>query len=277
MYTAIKQSCSAASLQRADGIVALGWLVDDMSEETAAVTGKRSPLWKRLLPLVVLVALLVAFFTSGLNDYATFDTLKNNRETLLAFVRDHFMLAIVIYVVGYAILTAASVPVASLVTISGGFLLGIYLGTFLTVLAATIGATVLFLLARTAFGEPLRERVGPYIRKMEEGFQENQVNYLLFLRLVPVFPFFAVNLAPAFLGVSVRAFIVTTFVGIIPGTAVYTIVGAGLGSVFDRGEEFSVDSVLTPEILAALAGLGVLALVPIVIKKLKKRRAATSE
>lgn len=251
--------------------------MDDMSEETAAVTGKRSPLWKRLLPLVVLVALLVAFFASGLKDYATFDTLKNNREALLAFVRDHLLLAIAIYVLGYAVLTAASVPVASLVTISGGFLFGSYLGTFLTVLSATMGATVLFLLARTAFGEALRQKVGPYIRKMEEGFRENQVNYLLFLRLVPVFPFFVVNLAPAFLGVSVRAFVATTFIGIIPGTAVFTIVGAGLGSVFDRGEAFSADSVLTPEILAALAGLGALALVPIVIKKLKKRRTATSE
>ena len=248
-----------------------------MSEKTAVGAAKRSPLWKRLLPLAFLVVVLIAFFASGLNEYATFDTLKDNREALLAFVRDYFVIAILIYVVGYAFLTAASVPVASLVTIAGGFLFGSYLGTFMTVLAATIGATVLFLLARTAFGEPLRERVGPYIRRMEEGFQEDQASYMLFLRLVPVFPFWVVNLAPAFLGVSTRVFMVTTFVGIIPGTAVFTIVGAGLGSVFDRGESFSVDSVLTPEILAALAGLGILALVPIVVKKLRKRRAERSE
>ncbi|MEM7121155.1 MAG: TVP38/TMEM64 family protein [Pseudomonadota bacterium] len=248
-----------------------------MSEKTAVGAGKRSPLWKRLLPLAFLVAVLIAFFATGLNDYATFDTLKENRETLLTFVRDYFVIAILIYVLGYAFLTAASVPVASLVTIAGGFLFGSYLGTFLTVLAATIGATVLFLLARTAFGEALQERVGPYIRRMEEGFQEDQVNYMLFLRLVPVFPFWVVNLAPAFLGVSTRVFAITTFIGIIPGTAVFTIVGSGLGSVFDRGESFSIDSVLTPEILAALAGLGILALVPIVVKKLRKRRAASSQ
>ncbi len=248
-----------------------------MSEKTAVGAAKRSPLWKRLLPLAFLVAVLIAFFATGLNDYATFDTLKENRETLLAFVRDYFIFAILIYVVGYAFLTAASVPVASLVTIAGGFLFGSYLGTFLTVLAATIGATTLFLLARTAFGEALQERVGPYIRRMEKGFQEDQANYMLFLRLVPVFPFWVVNLAPAFLGVSTRVFMITTFIGIIPGTAVFTIVGAGLGSVFDRGESFSIDSVLTPEILAALAGLGILALVPIVVKKLRKRRAASSE
>lgn len=247
-----------------------------MSEKTAAGAAKRAPLWKRLLPLAFLVAVLIAFFATGLNDYATFDTLKENRETLLAFVRDYVVIAIVIYVVGYAFLTAASVPVASLVTIAGGFLFGSYLGTFLTVLAATIGATVLFLLARTALGEPLQERVGPYIRRMEEGFQEDQVNYMLFLRLVPVFPFWVVNLAPAFLGVSTRVFAITTFIGIIPGTAVFTIVGSGLGSVFDRGESFSIDSVLTPEILAALAGLGILALVPIVVKKIRKRRASSS-
>jgi uncharacterized membrane protein YdjX (TVP38/TMEM64 family) len=227
--------------------------------------------------LAVLVAILIAFFAFGLEDYATFEALKNNRETLLAFVRDNFVLAVLIYVVGYAVLTAASVPVASLVTVAGGFLFGIWLGTFLTVLAATLGSTVLFVLARTAFGEVLRQRAGPYVRRMEEGFRENQVSYMLFLRLVPIFPFFAVNLAPAFLGVSTAVFVVTTFVGIIPGTAVYTIVGAGLGSVFDRGESFSLDSALTPEIIAALVGLGVLSLVPIAVKKLRRRSKAGRE
>ncbi|TFG86785.1 MAG: TVP38/TMEM64 family protein, partial [Hyphomicrobiales bacterium] len=216
-----------------------------MADKSVAVPGKQSSMWKRLVPLAILAAVLIAFFALDLDDYATFDTLKDTREALLGFVRDNFVLAILIYVVGYALLTAASVPVASLVTVAGGFLFGIWLGTFLTVLAATVGATVLFLFARSALGEPLRQRAGPYIRKMEEGFQENQVNYLLFLRLVPVFPFFAVNLVPAFLGVGTMVFAVTTFIGIIPGTAVYTIVGAGLGSVFDRGEEFSLDSVLT--------------------------------
>ena len=248
-----------------------------MTDKTVAVPRKAVAKWKRLAPLAVLVAILVAFFAFGLDDYATFDVLKDNRADLLGFVRDHFVLAILIYVIGYAVLTAASVPVATLVTVAGGFLFGIYLGTFLTVLAATLGATVLFLFARSALGEPLRQRAGPYVRKMEKGFQENQVNYMLFLRLVPVFPFFAVNLAPAFLGVGTAVFAVTTFIGIIPGTAVYTIVGAGLGSVFDRGEEFSVESVLTPEILAALAGLGVLALVPIVIKKLRGRSKPQSD
>ena len=248
-----------------------------MADKMVAVAGKQFSMWKRLVPLAILAALLIAFFASGLDKYATFDTLKDNREALLAFVRDNFLLAILIYVVGYALLTAASVPVASLVTVAGGFMFGIWFGTFLTVLAATIGATVLFLFARSALGEPLRQRAGPYIRRMEQGFQEDQVNYLLFLRLVPVFPFFAVNLAPAFLGVGAMVFAVTTFIGIIPGTAVYTIVGAGLGSVFDRGEQFSLDSVLTPEILAALVGLGILSLVPIVIKKLRRRSKAGAE
>jgi len=242
-----------------------------MADKSVAVPGRQTTWWKRMAPLAILVAILVAFFAFGLDRYATFDALKDNREALLDFVHDDFVLAMLIYVVGYAILTAASVPIASLVTVAGGFLFGIWLGTFLTVLGATMGATVLFLFARTALGEPLRQRAGPYIRRMEEGFQEDQVNYLLFLRLVPVFPFFAVNLVPAFLGVSTTAFAVTTFIGIIPGTAVYTIVGAGLGSVFDRGEEFSLNSVLTPEIIAALVGLGVLSLVPIAVKRLRRR------
>jgi len=248
-----------------------------MADKSVAVPDRQVSWWKHMVPLAVLIAILIAFFAFGLDKYATFDTLKDNREALLAFVRDNFVLAMLIYVAGYAVLTAASVPVASLVTVGGGFLFGIWLGTFVTVLAATIGATVLFLFARTALGEPLRRRAGPYIRRMEEGFRENQVNYLLFLRLVPAFPFFAVNLVPAFLGVGTAVFTVTTFVGIIPGTAVYTIVGAGLGSVFDRGEEFSFNSILTPEIIAALVGLGVLSLVPIAVKRLRRRSKRSDE
>ena len=248
-----------------------------MADKSVALPDRQVSWWKRVVPLALLIAILIAFFAFGLDKYATFDTLKDNREALLAFVRDNFVLAMVIYVAGYAVLTAASVPVASLVTVAGGFLFGIWLGTFMTVLAATLGATVLFLLARSALGEPLRRRAGPYIRRMEEGFRENQVNYLLFLRLVPAFPFFAVNLVPAFLGVGATVFAVTTFFGIIPGTAVYTIVGAGLGSVFDRGEEFSLNSVLTPEIIAALVGLGVLSLVPIAVKRLRRRSMRSGE
>ena len=157
-------------------------------------------------------------------------------------------------------------------TITGGFLFGQWLGTTYVIFAATIGATILFLAARTALGDVLHAKAGPFLQKMEAGFQENALSYLLVLRLIPAFPFFIVNLVPAFLGVSLRVYVIATFVGIIPGTFVYATVGAGLGSIFDAGGEFSAGSILTPEIITALIGLAILALLPVAYKKVKAKR-----
>lgn len=231
---------------------------------------------RRLLPVAVLAAVLVAFFTFGLDRYVTFEALKANRAALQDFVARNLLLAALIYMLGYAVMTAASLPVATLVTLMGGFLFGVVGGTVLTVFGATLGATMVFMAARTAFGDALRVRARPYIGRMEEGFRRNEVSYMLFLRLMPVFPFFVVNIAPAFLGVKTRTFVVTTFIGIIPGTAVYNIVGAGLGSIFDRGEDFSVASVVTPEIVIGLVGLAILSLAPVVFRHVKHRRPSAS-
>ena len=155
-------------------------------------------------------------------------------------------------------------------TIAGGFLFGQTLGTVYVVFAATVGATILFIAAKTAFGDLLRARAGPFLQRMETGFRENALSYLLVLRLIPAFPFFIVNLVPAFLGVPVGIYIVATFIGIIPGTFVYALVGAGLGSIFDSGEDFTAASILTTEIIAALAGLAILALLPVAYKRWRK-------
>ena len=228
----------------------------------------------RLLPVAVLAGLLVAFFAFGLESYFTFETLKAHRVDLQAFVARNLVLAAILYVAGYALLTAASLPIATLVTLVGGFLFGAAGGTALTVVGATAGATVVFLVARTAFGDALRLRARPYIGRMEQGFARNAWSYMLFLRLMPVFPFFAVNIVPAFLGVRTRIFVVTTFIGIIPGTAVYNIVGDGLGAIFDSGEAFTLANVVTPEIVIGLAGLALLALAPVVLRRLRQGPAA---
>jgi len=232
---------------------------------------RRGGSWKKLLPVAVLVAILVAFFATGTHNHLTFETLRANYVDLQSFVADYFILAMAIYVVGYAIVTAASLPVASLLTLVGGFLFGWLLGTVFTVIGATIGATILFLAARTSFGEPLRQKVKPYIGRMEQGFHKDAFNYLLFLRLMPVFPFFVVNLVPAFLGVSTRLFVITTFIGIIPGSAVYNVIGSGLGEIFESGEEFSLQNAINQEIIIGLAGLALVALAPIVLRKIKGR------
>jgi len=228
--------------------------------------------WQRLLPLGVLAAGLAAFFLFGLDDYLTFETLRDHRAWLLQQVADSAVLTSLAFVAIYIVVVAFSLPGGAVMTITGGFLFGQWLGTLYVIAAATVGATILFLAARTALGDLLRARAGPFLKKMEAGFQENALNYLLVLRLIPLFPFFIVNLVPAFLGVSLRTYVVATFVGIIPGSFVYATVGAGLGSIFDAGEEFTAASILTPQIVTALIGLAILALLPVVYKKVKAKR-----
>jgi uncharacterized membrane protein YdjX (TVP38/TMEM64 family) len=161
-------------------------------------------------------------------------------------------------------------------SITGGFLFGAVWGTVHIVLSATLGATLLFLIAKTSLGDPLRATASPWLQKMQAGFQENALSYLLMLRLVPLFPFFVVNLVPAFLGVALSTYILATFIGIIPGAFIYASVGAGLGSLFEAGKAFRPKDILTPQILMALIGLGVLALMPVVYKKLTGRRTEVS-
>lgn len=228
--------------------------------------------WQRMIPLLVLAVGLVAFFVFGLDEYLTFETLRENRAWLLQQVAESALLTAAIYIVLYILVVAFSLPGGAVMTITGGFLFGQWLGTAYVIFAATVGATILFLAAKTALGDLLRAKAGPFLKKMEAGFQENALSYLLVLRLIPLFPFFIVNLVPAFLGVSLKVFVIATFLGIIPGSFVYATVGAGLGSIFDSGEAFSAGSILTPEIVTALIGLAVLAMLPVAYKKFRARR-----
>jgi uncharacterized membrane protein YdjX (TVP38/TMEM64 family) len=226
---------------------------------------------KRVVPLVALAAAAAAVFAFGLDDYLTFEALRENRHLLTDFVAGQAILAVVLYLLIYAASTATSLPGGAILTVAGGFLFGPWLGTAYVVVAATVGATVVFLIARSTIGNILRAKAEPALRKMERGFQENALSYLLVLRLIPLFPFWLVNLAPALLGVPLRTYVIGTFLGIVPGTLVFALAGAGLGSVFDTDEGFSLASVLTPEVIIALTGLSVLSLTPVVYKKLRAR------
>ena len=228
---------------------------------------------KWLMLLVLLVLGLIAFLAFDLDRYATCASLRTHRQDLLDFVAANSLLAPLLFMSVYVVTVAFSLPGAAVLSITGGFLFGVWLSTSLAVVAATLGATILFIVARTAVGEPLRARAGPWITRMAEGFQENALSYLLVLRLVPLFPFFVVNLVPAFLGVPVRTFVLGTFIGIIPGAIVFNLVGAGLGSIFDAGGACSAKDLLSPQVVAALLGLAVLALIPVVYKKMKGRRS----
>jgi uncharacterized membrane protein YdjX (TVP38/TMEM64 family) len=229
--------------------------------------------WKRLIPLFVLAAGLVAFFALGLDQYLTFDALKENRAWLLDQVEQSPVFAALVYMAIYIAVVAFSLPGGAVMTITGGFLFGQWLGSVYVVFAATVGATILFIAAKTALGDLLRAKAGPFLQKMEAGFREDALSYLLVLRLIPLFPFFIVNLVPAFLGVSLQVFFIATFAGIIPGSFVFATVGAGLGSIFDAGGDFSAGGILTPEIITALVGLAVLALLPVIYKRYKAKRS----
>ncbi|WP_085124237.1 TVP38/TMEM64 family protein [Tistlia consotensis] len=240
--------------------------------ERPQIAGSRRATLKRLVPLAVIAAALAVILLLDLDRYLSLEALKEHREALTAFVAHNALLAAATFMLLYAVATALSVPGALVLTIAGGFLFGSLLATLYVVVGATLGATAVFLAARTALGDSLRRRAGPWLKRMEAGFQENAFSYLLVLRLVPLFPFFVVNLVPAFLGVGLRTYVVATFLGIIPGTYVYALAGAGLGSVFDQGGEVTLGGILTPEVVGALIGLSLLSLLPVVYKWWKTRR-----
>ncbi|MBY6244065.1 TVP38/TMEM64 family protein [Methylosinus sp. Sm6] len=226
---------------------------------------------KRLAPLLALAALIAAAFYLRVDQYLTLDALRDNRAALLAFVRSHDVAAACAYVLAYVGVVALSLPGAAIMTLAGGFLFGVPLGATLTVVGATLGATLLFLIARSVAGDVLRERAGPFLARMADGFRKDAFNYLLFLRLVPVFPFWAVNLAPALLGMRMKPFVAATAIGVVPGTLVFAAFGASLGEIFDAGADVRLQDVFSPTLIAALLGLGALSLLPVVLRRLRER------
>lgn len=231
---------------------------------------------KKLLPLLVIALVAIAAFF-GLRDYLSFETLRDNRDWLIAWRDQNYVLAAFSYVAIYIAAVAFSIPGALIITLTGGFLFGLLAGTFLTVIGATIGATTIFLAAKFGLGDSLfaglKDGTGR-LAKMEAGLREDEVSYLFLMRLVPAVPFFVANLAPAFLGVKLRNYVFTTFLGIIPGTAVYTWVGSGLGEVFARGETPNLGIIFQPVVLGPILGLCALSALPILLKYFRKGSAS---
>lgn len=242
----------------------------------------------RWLPLIILAALMLLVIAMGWHKYLSFKTIGLNYEALQAFISENLIVALLIYMAAYIAVVALSLPGGLIMTLAGGLLFGWQLGVPATIIAATIGATLIFLIAKSSLGEALAAKAGPWVGKLREGFQQNALSYLLFLRLVPAFPFAVVNLAPALLGVPLRTYVIGTFIGIIPGTAAYSIAGAGLGSVVEaqnkvynaclaaKGEAnctYTIDfsALVTKELVIAGVALGFVALIPVVYNWYKKR------
>jgi uncharacterized membrane protein YdjX (TVP38/TMEM64 family) len=223
---------------------------------------------RRVWILLAALAAIGAAHAAGLGDLLSLTALARHREALVGLVADHALVAALGFVGVYVLVVALSVPGAVVLTLVGGFLFGAALGTVLTVTGATIGATLVFLLARRVLGERATlDRLGPQAGRLAEAIRRNAASYLLVLRLVPLFPFFLVNLVPAFVGVRLSTYVLTTVFGILPGTFVFSLAGAGLGGVLDAGGTFDARSVLTPEVIGALLGLALLSLAAIPLRK----------
>jgi uncharacterized membrane protein YdjX (TVP38/TMEM64 family) len=235
----------------------------DVSEDSMTKVQKDRRLWLLLGALAVFTAIRA----TGAESYQSLDALRTHRQDLTAFVATNYALAALTYIGIYILAVAFSVPGALFLTLTGGFLFGATAGTIYTVAGATAGATLIFLFARTLFGDNALKRFGPQAENLAANVQKNAWSYLLVLRLVPLFPFFLVNLIPAFAGVRLSTFVATTFFGIIPGTAVFSLSGAGLGDVLDSGGTISARTILTPEVLTALFGLALLSLAAIPLRQ----------
>lgn len=260
------------------------------SSDNNAVAREASS-YRKYLPLLGLVLFMAFGYAMGWHTYLSFKTIGVNYDALKTFIAAHFAVALAAYMAIYIAAVALSAPGGLVMTLAGGLLFGWQAAIPATVIAATAGATMLFLIAKSSFGESLAAKAGPFLGKFRDGFNENALSYLLFLRLVPLFPFVLVNIAPALLGVPLRTYVAGTFLGIIPGTSAFTVAGAGLGSVVEAQNKvyqaclaanpanpdvdcpYKIDTsaLITKELLAAFVLLGVIALIPVALKYLRGR------
>src|SRR5262249_44236134 len=280
---------------------ALSTMTDENDRSFVAAGGGSSkfPL-RRLVPLIVVIVASAIVFAMGWHRQLSFETLVRHHETLRTFIAAHEAAAVAAYVALYIAAVALSIPVGFYLTMTGGILFGAVLGGAAAIVSATIGAICIFLIAKSAVGDYLVRRAGPLAQRLAQGFRDDAFSYLLFLRLVPIFPFWIVNLVPALVGGKLSTFAAATLLGVIPAplagfcpaTFVFAFVGEGLDSVIaaqqaayqsclaagrsDCRLEFHMHAALTPELVGALAALGVLALLPVVVKRLRARSPAPS-
>ena len=230
---------------------------------------KNSATLIKLLILALFLGGIIVFFALDGQRYLNLETLKANRDALIQYADQHYLSAFVIGFLIYTISTALSLPGGLILSLAVGLVFGRWAGTVLIVFAATLGATLVFLAARYLFADIARKKMGGLAQKINEGFTQDAFNYLLFLRLVPLFPFWLVNLAPAFTNVSLKTYVIATAIGILPGTFVFANLGQSLGRIS------STKDLLTPPIIGAFVLLGVFALIPVLYKKFKAKARAT--
>lgn len=241
-----------------------------MAKDPQKLSGSSIP-WKKILILLIFAGGFSAFFLLGGDQYFNFSILKANRDRLLAYTLNHYWLILIGAMAVYTASTALSLPVATLLSLTTGFLFGLWVGTAIIFFSATLGATLAFLAARYVFAEAVSRRMGTMANKLMSEFHRNDFNYLLFLRLVPLFPFWLINLATAFTPIKVQTYVAATAIGIIPGAFVFTNLGQSLGRID------SPDQLLSFKTISALILLGIFALIPVFVKKFRSIKAKKGE
>ena len=217
----------------------------------------------KLIIIVIFAALITTFFLLGGSDYLTLSALHTHKMALLSYVEQNYVLSVVLACLIYILVVAMSLPGATVLSLAMGFIFGRWLGWSLLLLSATAGAVIVFLLARYLFYDWAKTKLEKIAvtRKIMTSFEQHAVNYLLFLRLVPLFPFWLVNLTMAFTSIKTSQYALGTFFGIMPGSFVFANLGQSLASIE------SLDQLLSPSLLLAFVLLGVLMLVPILITR----------
>ena len=241
-------------------------MTDTVTEIRKSPTGRHLPL--------ILLALGAGLGWGLFGEHLNFQTLAENREALIAFRDAHYLVAALGFILIYTLIVAFSLPGATIATLTGGFLFATFPGALFNITGATLGASAIFLAARSGIGARLAARMEGaegLVKRVKDGIDENQWSMLFLMRLLPVLPFFLANLIPAFLDVPLRRYVISTFFGIMPGALVYTSVGAGLSEVFARGETPDLGLIFEPQILLPILGLSALALLPMAIKLLRGR------
>jgi len=226
-----------------------------------------SPIAGKLLLAVLFVVTVGAFYFFDLMAYLSLDVLKANRDNLLAFTDEHYVPAVALFILLYIAQTAFSLPGATLLTLTGGFLFGSLWAALYVNVGATTGATLAFLAARYLFRDWVEKRFGHRLQAFQAGFARNAFNYLLTLRLIPVFPFFLVNLLSGLTRMNVGTYVAATALGIIPGSLAYTFAGRQLGTINSLAE------LASPRLLLVFTVLGLLFLMPVAYKTFLRRSA----
>jgi uncharacterized membrane protein YdjX (TVP38/TMEM64 family) len=252
--------------------------------------GRTGWVW-RYLPLAVILAGVVAVFATGLHRSLNFETFVDYQVRLREMVDARWLPTLGLYVLVYVAAVTLSLPASAFLTTIGGYLFGWAIGGTAASMSATLGATCIFLIARTSLGQTLLRRAGSRIQSFAEGFKSNAFSYLLFLRLMPVVPFWVTNLAAAFFGLRLRTFVLATQIGMIPVSFAFAFAGSGLDDVIaaqqharseclsggrqDCALDLNVGDLLTPRLMIALAILGILSLAPILVRHWQGRRKET--